>query len=99
MLTEGVPLDDEKMRSVSKKMFIGGFFMLPWLWLVYVLLFFSKARLSTTHPDVKWYIKNSFFGFLVYLALFLTWMIIYLNKRNSMGEVGDNLALIIPNGK
>ena len=28
--------------------------MLPWLWLVNVLLFFPKARLSTTHPDVKW---------------------------------------------
>lgn len=108
--------------------------MLPWLWLVNVLLFFPKARLSSTHPDVKWCIlfhsstihlslppsqlphflplplrlslpfilldiKNSFLGFLVYLALFLTWMITYLKKRNDMGVTGDDLALVIPNGK
>jgi Presenilin enhancer-2 subunit of gamma secretase len=44
-------------------------------------------------------IKNSFVGFVVYTAAFLTWLIIYLNKRNDMGVTGDKIALIIPNGK
>jgi len=79
-------MDQEKMRSVSKKMFIGGFFMLPWLWLVNVLLFFPKVRAATAHPDVKWYIRNSFFGFLFYSALILGWMIIYLKKRNDIDQ-------------
>lgn len=86
------------------------------------MLFFPKARLSSTHPDIRWCIflliwalsysndhrkiirhivdiKSSFLGFLVYLAVFIAWLSIYLTKRNDMGAVGDDIAVVIPNGR
>jgi len=99
MLTEGEDITEEKARNISKKMFIGGFFLLPWLWLVNVLLFFSKYRSPSTPSDIKWYIRNSFFGFLVYTGVFLIWMIVYLTQRNNWGVTGDTISLVIPNGK
>jgi hypothetical protein len=54
MLTEGQEMTEEKMRSIARKMFIGGFFLLPWLWLVNVLLFVNKWRSPSTSADVKW---------------------------------------------
>jgi len=98
MLTEGTEMTDDKVRNVSKKMFIGGFFLLPWLWLMNVLLFFKKYRSPSTPSDIKWYIRNSFIGFCVYSSLFIVWLSVFLTQRNNWGASGDTLSLVIPNG-
>jgi len=37
-----------------RALFYGGFFMLPWLWLVNYLLFRKYFKRRSTPPEVKW---------------------------------------------
>eukprot|EP01113_Clastostelium_recurvatum_P048178 TRINITY_DN8716_c0_g1_i2.p1 TRINITY_DN8716_c0_g1~~TRINITY_DN8716_c0_g1_i2.p1 ORF type:complete len:100 (-),score=18.33 TRINITY_DN8716_c0_g1_i2:77-376(-) len=99
MLTEGHEMTEEKMRNISKKMFIGGFFFLPWLWLVHILLFLREWRKSTTPADVKWYLKYSLVGCIVYTSIFVIWLSVYVTQHNKWGAAGDAIALIIPLGR
>jgi len=89
----------EKMRGICKKMFIGGFFFLPWLWLVNVLLFFREYRRPSTPADVKFYLRYSLVGCAAYTSVIITWLCIYLAERNKWGAAGDAIALVIPMGK
>ena len=40
--------------QVVRKMFLGGFCFLPWLWVVAVLYFREKATKPEALPDLRW---------------------------------------------
>ncbi len=62
----------EGMIRVSRTYFIGGFFLLPWLWLMNFVYFKDWLKYSHTPAQVKWCISinsNTSFAQLFYLIL------------------------------
>jgi len=97
------PADDEnlapeKQLDIAKKMFIGGFFFLPWLWLCNYLFFREHLNKPNSPSAVKFYAKASLIGFAIQTTLFLIWMIVYLVNHNNWGATGDAIAINIPDG-
>uniref|UniRef100_A0A061R002 Presenilin enhancer 2 n=2 Tax=Tetraselmis sp. GSL018 TaxID=582737 RepID=A0A061R002_9CHLO len=66
----------EKARKLSRRIYYGGFALLPWLWAVNVWLFWPELR-GQNDPEVKKYARRSAIGFLVLTALFLPWVMVY----------------------
>jgi presenilin enhancer 2 len=91
-------MDNETKISVSRKMFYGGFFMLPWLWLVNYLLFRKYFQRRSTPPEVKWYARTSLLLFFVAFVVILIWVIIYQLRWRYWGEFGERISLVIPIG-
>jgi len=53
-------MDHETQIDVSKKMYFGGYFFLPWLWMVNYLLFRPYMKRQDCPEEVKQYAKRSF---------------------------------------
>ncbi|CAI9589670.1 unnamed protein product [Staurois parvus] len=65
MNLERVP-NEEKLQ-LCRKYYLGGFALLPFLWLVNVLWFFKEAFFKpayTEQPQIQSYVKRSAFGLL-----------------------------------
>lgn len=77
--------------DVARKMFIGGCFLLPWLWLCSAMYFYKKWRFgkdqggSTLHAELCWYINRYLVGGSVYLLLLIIWNVIFQTSYKSMG--------------
>ncbi|PRP82057.1 hypothetical protein PROFUN_03747 [Planoprotostelium fungivorum] len=97
------PADDEhlspdKQIDIAKKMYIGGFFFLPWLWLVNFLFYKEYMNKPNTPPIVKTYVYRSLAGFGIWTVVFFIWLSVYLVNHNSWGAGGDKIAVNIPKG-
>eukprot|EP01117_Protostelium_nocturnum_P009125 TRINITY_DN3268_c0_g1_i2.p2 TRINITY_DN3268_c0_g1~~TRINITY_DN3268_c0_g1_i2.p2 ORF type:complete len:103 (+),score=31.87 TRINITY_DN3268_c0_g1_i2:154-462(+) len=93
-------LNIEKQSQIIKKMFLGGFFFLPWLWLINALYYREYiAKPGREIPsNVKNYVRWSLVGFCVWSVAFLSWITIFVMNRNQWGAKGDSLSMIVPNG-
>jgi len=91
-------LAPEKQLAIARKMFIGGFFFLPWLWLCNYLYFREYLSKANTPVEVKKYAYGSLVGFVIGSCFFLTWLTIYLVRWNSWGAAGENISVYIPQG-
>eukprot|EP00128_Syssomonas_multiformis_P002638 Colp12_sorted_trinity150504_noHs@21857 len=78
--------------------FIGGFFALPWLWLINAVWFFNEARAPNANPKFKLYVVTSFVGALVWFAGIIVWISIYQTQWNTWGASADKIAENIPLG-
>ncbi|KYQ92696.1 hypothetical protein DLAC_06695 [Tieghemostelium lacteum] len=96
LIPEDDKLDEQKLKGIAKKLWIAGFFLLPWVWLINVLFFIPYRK--EINNDTKWYLKFSLVGFFVYTGIFMTWMGIYLVNRNKWGTFGDEISVVIPFG-
>lgn len=84
----------EKDEAIAKKMFIGGLFLLPWLWAVNVFYYRKQFMDKTIDPQVTKWTRRSFAGFLLYTSIFLSWAIVFqLQWRNNGWE---SLLLSVP---
>jgi presenilin enhancer 2 len=102
--TEDV-MDYETKVSVSKKLYYGGFFLLPWLWFANFLLFrgdLHKRRapeeLKTCPYLVATDTKRSLILFLGGTILFIIWIIVYQLSWKNWGTFGEAISLVIPRG-
>jgi len=86
-------MDNETKISVSKKMFIGGFFGLPWLWLVNFLLFYRYFHRRSCPDEVKFYAKTSLVLSLIGFVLVIGWFLYF-----SLFKIDDwpNLIVRLP---
>eukprot|EP01119_Soliformovum_irregulare_P007738 TRINITY_DN20204_c0_g1_i1.p1 TRINITY_DN20204_c0_g1~~TRINITY_DN20204_c0_g1_i1.p1 ORF type:complete len:102 (+),score=4.89 TRINITY_DN20204_c0_g1_i1:122-427(+) len=99
------PADDdtisgEKALSITKKMFIGGFLFLPWLWLCNFL--FYREYLSNKPqypPQIRRFAFFSLVGFCIEAVVFVVWYVLYMVNRKSWGASGDAISLLIPQGE
>ncbi|KAJ5079739.1 gamma-secretase subunit pen-2 [Anaeramoeba ignava] len=87
------PLTEEQKIKVAKKMYIAGFFFLPWLWFC-LAIYFRKEK----NEILQKYVKKAYFGFFVFTFFLLTWMAVFLSQRDRWGVKGDNLSVNIPYG-
>ncbi|GAM20199.1 hypothetical protein SAMD00019534_033740 [Acytostelium subglobosum LB1] len=96
LVDEDAKLEEEKLRGIAKKLWIVGFFFLPWIWLINVLFFIPYRKVIT--PQITWYLRFSLIGFFVYSGIFMAWMGIYLTHWTSWGTMGDKISIVIPYG-
>ncbi|KAH3763757.1 presenilin enhancer 2 [Pelomyxa schiedti] len=90
---------DADLKSRAKKMWILGFFLLPGVWFImpcYFLKFWKRSSREMEH--VRWYVIAGCIGGVIYSALILTWMTIYLVKWQDWGALGDTLNVITYQG-
>ena len=74
--------------DVARKMFIGGCFFLPWLWVCSALYFYPKWKKGSRgdrYDDLCWYYKRYVIGGGVYAGLLLLWVVIFQTGYKSMG--------------
>ena len=81
--------------------FKAGFLLLPFLWLVNALWFYSEAFRRPGYPEqkkIKVYVILSGVGTLLWTIGMIAWITIYQINRASWGELGDNLSFLSPKG-
>ncbi|EFJ43852.1 hypothetical protein VOLCADRAFT_121368 [Volvox carteri f. nagariensis] len=66
-----------KARTLSRRMFFGGFCFLPLLWAVNVWLFWPDFRSPRGDPVIKRYTQRSAIFFIILTVLFLPWLLFY----------------------
>jgi presenilin enhancer 2 len=67
-------------KQTAKKMYYGGFCLLPWLWLVNYLYFRSALNIDEAPAELKSYVRRSLVGFGVMMTLWAAWLtVFYLN--------------------
>ncbi|XP_002732039.1 gamma-secretase subunit PEN-2-like [Saccoglossus kowalevskii] len=79
----------------------GGFFCLPFLWIVNFIWFFKDAFIKEEFPQQKQmrtYIIHSAIGSVVWLAIIASWVVVYQIYRPIWQPFADYIAFIIPKG-
>ncbi|KAH9514972.1 hypothetical protein Btru_021552 [Bulinus truncatus] len=100
-------MDLQKLKNPDKlalcrKYYLAGFFILPFLWFINSIWFFNEAFRKTEYTEqaqIRKYVIRSIIGFLVWLAIIITWVVIYQVNRVSWGETGELISFTIPLGQ
>ncbi|GMH33220.1 hypothetical protein BSKO_01054 [Bryopsis sp. KO-2023] len=74
---DGEEMEIDKARALSRRMYLMGFALLPWMWFTNVWLFWPTLKRGDD-PVVKKYTQSSAIGFCIASAIFLPWMLSYL---------------------
>ncbi|KAI0231627.1 Gamma-secretase subunit pen-2 [Lamellibrachia satsuma] len=99
-------MDLSRMKNTTKltlcrKYYLGGFACLPFLWFINVVWFFREAFTKPSFPQqaqMKQYVIRSAVGALLWLAVIITWIVIFQVNRADWGATADYMSFIIPKG-
>ncbi len=86
-------LTAEEARSISKKMFIGGFFALPLLWLINALYFRRHLR-SGGDGQVRRYVLWSLIGGVAEMLVVAAWYAVFAARWSTWGPFGERIAVV-----
>jgi presenilin enhancer 2 len=89
-------LTPDKMKLIAKRLFIGGFFLLPFLWLVNAFYFRRYYKHPATPDVVRRYVRMSLVAFAVAMGAWLAWLLLYYTQRDNWAGVGDFLTVVLP---
>lgn len=89
-------LTPDKMKLIAKRLFIGGFFLLPFLWLVNVFYFRRYYKHPSTPEVVKQYVRYSLGAFVAVQVVWLAWVVLYYAQHDAWGAAGDFLTVVVP---
>ncbi|XP_005111898.2 gamma-secretase subunit PEN-2 [Aplysia californica] len=93
---------NEEKLVLCRKYYHAGFFILPFLWLVNFVWFFNEAfrkPLYTEQSQIRSYVIRSMVGTILWLAVIITWVVIFQLNRADWGITGENLSFLIPTGR
>lgn len=93
---------NEEKLDLCRKYYLGGFFLLPFLWIVNSIWFFQEAFLKSQYDQqrqIRTYVIRSILGSLVWIAVIVTWVVIFQLKRAEWGATADYISFIIPKGE
>ncbi|KAF9130067.1 Gamma-secretase subunit pen-2 [Mortierella sp. 14UC] len=88
---------DEILTS-SKKLFFGGFCLLPMLWVYNILYIWPVRNRSDLSPQVRHYMLMSGILSIVLFVVFSVWFGIFVNQRLNWGPTGDLLTVVLVKG-
>jgi presenilin enhancer 2 len=91
----------EDKLDLCRKYFYGGFFLLPFLWLVNSIWFFRDAFLAEAFDEqkrIRSYVVRSMIGTSIWTAIIATWVTIFQVYRADWGATADSISFIIPKG-
>ncbi|XP_023241106.1 gamma-secretase subunit PEN-2-like [Centruroides sculpturatus] len=92
--------NDDKLK-LCRGYYIGGYFMLPFLWFVNFVWFFGEAFRKPAFEEqkqIRTYVLRSGIGALVWAAALLAWIVVFQVNRADWGETADKISFIIPTG-
>ncbi|KAF9355289.1 Gamma-secretase subunit pen-2 [Mortierella sp. AD094] len=84
----------DEILTISKKLFFGGFCLLPLLWVYNILYIWPVRNRSDISPQVRYYLLMSGIMSLLLLIVFATWFGVFVNCRLSWGPTGDILTVV-----
>ncbi|KAF9154429.1 Gamma-secretase subunit pen-2 [Linnemannia schmuckeri] len=88
----------EEILATSKKLFFGGFALLPMLWVYNVLYVWPVRKRADLSPQVRHYMLLSGILSVVMFVVFSVWFGIFVNQRLSWGPTGDTLTVVLVKG-
>ncbi|KAG0368612.1 gamma-secretase aspartyl protease complex, presenilin enhancer-2 subunit [Gamsiella multidivaricata] len=88
----------DEILNVSKKLFYGGFCLLPFLWVYNVLYIWPVRHRSDLSPQIRHYLLMSGILATLLFIIFSTWFGIFVNHRLSWGATGDLLTVVLVKG-
>ncbi|XP_033757803.1 gamma-secretase subunit PEN-2-like [Pecten maximus] len=94
-------MSNEDKLSLCRKYYIGGFAMLPFLWFVNSVWFFKEAFIHPSYNEqkqIRTYVIRSIIGTVIWLAIIITWVIVFQSNRVTWGIIGDRLSFVLPRG-
>ncbi|XP_068934767.1 gamma-secretase subunit PEN-2 isoform X1 [Petaurus breviceps papuanus] len=94
-------VSNEEKLNLCRKYYLGGFALLPFLWLVNVLWFFREAFLAPAYEEqgqIKGYVWRSALGLVFWLVALTSWITVFQINRARWGALGDYLSFTIPLG-
>lgn len=92
--------DDEKLR-LCRWYYRGGFFALPFLWLVNAVWFFREAFIRQPFEEqkmIRTYVIRSAIGATLWTILLVSWVTYFQLHRVEWGAFGDAISFITPTG-
>ncbi|OQV15903.1 putative Gamma-secretase subunit PEN-2 [Hypsibius exemplaris] len=90
--------------DLSRKYFLGGFALLPFLWLINVVWFFREAFCSgdvsanAEHKRIRGYVVKSLVGCVACTGALIAWIVVFQTHRVQWGPQADYMSFIIPVG-
>ncbi|CAH1795840.1 unnamed protein product [Owenia fusiformis] len=97
-------MKNEDKLNLCRKYYLGklgGFALLPFLWLVNTLWFFKEAFINEPYQQqkqIRTYVIRSGIGTLICTGAFIAWVVVFQLHRAEWGETADRLSFIIPRG-
>ncbi|KAM9585549.1 LOW QUALITY PROTEIN: gamma-secretase subunit PEN-2 [Morphnus guianensis] len=93
-------VSNEDKLELCRKYYLGGFALLPFLWLVNVLWFFREAFVAPPYgePLIKRYVRRSALGLGLWGVALGAWVGVFQSRRANWGALGDYLAFTLPLG-
>ena len=93
-------VSDEEKLQICRKYFIGGFFCLPFLWLVNSLWFFREAFLTkNANPMLRRYVGVSIVGTIIWTGVVILWTSVFQTQRSHWLPFSDYISVTIPVGQ
>lgn len=92
--------DDQKL-SLCRWYYRGGYFLLPFLWVVNAIWFFNEAFRKAAYeeqPQIRSYVIKSAIGAVVWTTVFVAWVTVFQLHRAEWGASADYMSFIIPTG-
>lgn len=94
-------MKNEAKLTLCRKYYFGGFVCLPFLWCINAIWFFKEAFSAPPFPQqakIKQYVIRSGIGAVLWLAVIITWIVIFQVNRAAWGATADYMSFIIPKG-
>ncbi|KAG0316322.1 Gamma-secretase subunit pen-2 [Linnemannia gamsii] len=88
----------DEILVASKKLFFGGFALLPMLWVYNILYIWPVRNRADLSPRVRHYVLLSGILSVVMFVVFSVWFGIFVNYRLNWGVPGDTLTVVLVKG-
>ncbi|KAG0075432.1 Gamma-secretase subunit pen-2 [Podila epicladia] len=88
----------DEILVVSKKLFYGGFALLPFLWVYNLLYVWPVRNRPDISPQVRQYLMMSAILASGMFVIFSVWFGIFVNGRLGWGVTGDTLTVVLVKG-
>uniref|UniRef100_A0A0K8TPH9 Gamma-secretase subunit PEN-2 n=1 Tax=Tabanus bromius TaxID=304241 RepID=A0A0K8TPH9_TABBR len=93
---------NERKLYLCRWYFRAGFALLPFVWAINTVWFFSEAFRKPPYEEqklIRKYVICSAFGALLWMIAIIIWQSFYQTHRVEWGKYGDYISFIIPLGR
>ncbi|KAG0290384.1 Gamma-secretase subunit pen-2 [Linnemannia gamsii] len=91
-------MSPDEILTSSKKLFFGGFALLPMLWVYNILYVWPVRNRGDLSPRVRQYMLLSGILSVLMFIVFSVWFGIFINYRLNWGVLGDTLTVVLVKG-
>ncbi|GJJ77361.1 presenilin enhancer 2 [Entomortierella parvispora] len=91
-------MGSHEILVVSRKLFLGGFCLLPFLWVFNILYIWPVRNRPDLSPQVRRYLIMSGVLSIAMFVIFATWYGVFVDHRLNWGARGDTLTVVLVKG-